>query len=637
MNYRNIFIISIFTTLLLFSPTNLRAQSYQEMDAELFAAEKRLWDEKLKPAYDTAWKEYSAGNYAKSVEEANKFLAYAPNAVGDLPVLRARALTPVNYGRNDLDSARARYDLTRTIENNPKDAWNYMYLGDLFLTQYKVFEANIQYNKALEIDPNSYWAVYGIAKSAFYARDYQGCVNAINKFTAHAEYKKQTDAWAYSRLGECYASLGDMTNAKQSFERAVAVQPGLKYSWAYLALSKDGYTCKKLGRDLPDKRFDEFVAWRRASFCPNSAINFPYYFAEDPNLAEFVNFYNAESYRLSNKVESADTLAYEDAKAFLKEARRLADEPKRTGKPLDEKTFNKTLELLNHAINIKSRNEQVLDEDVDVVARVMRAKLLLSHSDKQIQILAWREQMELSVIPKAELQMTYKESGLSKKPLYKNGADVNASLLRGIIYAQVKQNHRAALAEFDAAIKTLETVYVRTHFDVDAPIFAEPYRRKGDMLTQLGDTPGAVAAYNKAIAINPSDTEAKKGFETLSQMALSKGNTAEADAIREIRQTNQLNDILGKIFIAEQKFSATKSQINNMSDTGSKARASCEAIRNLLGVLHQVRGNLVMFSSSLQYGSKLWKITQSHIDATDSKIKQVNGPSGNCSDSGLYK
>lgn len=630
MRYRNILTILFVLAGVIFAPAGLRAQTYQEMDVELAAAEKKFWDANLNPAYEKASKEFNAGNYAQAAEEANKFLAFAPGAVGGLPQLRARAR--INLVPDGMNFQNARADLIRAIQHNPQDVWNQLYLGELYLKVQRGFEADRHFTKALAIDPNSYWALNGKSRAAFFARDFQGCVAAVTKLTAHAEYKKENDAWAYFRLGECYASLGDKANAKQNFERAIAVQPGLKGSWFYMAFLKDGYSCKKLGRKSPDQPFEKFTAILRSSYCPDSLpVLFDVDLEKDAGLRDFVLFYRAEFNRRINKSESSDTLGYEDAKIFLKEARYLDDRAKRSGKPMDEKTYNQILELLNHAISIKSRNDDALLEDVDVAARVMRAKLLLAHPDKQIKLLAWREQLELSNISKADLQMNYRAGVVAQRPLYKNGADVTSALLRGLVYSTVKENYRAALAEFDAAIKTLETVYVKPHFNTDAPVFAEPYWRKGDALARLGNVTGSANAYTQALAISPLNAEAKDGLKRLEENQLNSGKKADAAALRDLELLSRINEVSVRVLEAERSFNFTTSGLQNKPASMSRARELCDAVSAYLRALSAERGKLSRLESSIDRGGKLWEYYKTNLDNLDLKIQNVNRDSANCS------
>ncbi len=610
------------------------AQTYAEMDAEAASADKRLWESAfLDPIGKRFSAEFDAGNYARSIEEANKFLAFAPNAWGGIQLIRGRAhLELYKSAGHHLNMMKARADFLHTFRNKPDDVWTQIYLGELYLTAHRGFEANRQYDKALAIDPNAYWALYGKSRAAFFARDFQGCVAAATKLTAHAEYKKENDAWAYLRLGECYASLGDKANAKQNFERAIAVQPGLKDSWFYLAFQKDGYSCKKLGRNSPDKPFEKFTATLRSSYCPDSGpVLFDVDLEKDANLRDYVLFYKAEFNRRINKGESSDTLGYEDAKTYLKEARWIYDQATRSGKPLDEKTRNEILEYLNHAINIRSRNDDVLAEDVDVVARVMRAKLLLSHPDKQIQILAWRDQIELSNTTKADLQMKYGDGRVAHRPLYKNGADVTSAMLRGAVYSIVKQNHRAALAEFDAAIRTLETVYVKPRFDTDAPVFAEAYWRRGEALERLGNVFASAEAYVKALEISPSNAEAKVGLKRLEQKETSSGKTAQAAAIRQIELRSRVNEIISRVSEADRSFRFTSSSLANTPASPTRARQLCDAVGVYVRTLSAERGKLSALGSSIDRSSTLWQYYKTSLDNLDQKITNINNDSRGCS------
>ena len=618
----------------LFAPIVSLAQTYAEMDTEAAAADQRLWQSDfLDPIGKRVAAEFDAGNYERAIREANQFLAFAPNAWGGIQLIRGRAhLELYKKVGHLLDLMRARADFLHAIRNKPDDVWNQIYLGDLFLAAKRGFEANRQYDKALAIDPNSFHALNGKSEASFFARDYKGCVSAVTKLTAHAEYSKENDAWAYLRLGECYASLGDTANAKQNFERAVAVQPGLKGSWFYMAFLKDGYSCKKLGRKSPDKPFEKFTATLRSSYCPDSLpVLFDPDLEKDAGLRDFVLFYKAEFERRINNSESSDTLGYEDAKAFLREARWLHDQATRSGKPLVEKTRNEILEYLNHAINIKSRNDDVLAEDVDVVARVMRAKLLLSHPDKQIRLLAWGDQIELSNIPKADLQMNYAGGRVAQRPLYKNGADVNSAMLRGMVYSAVKENHRAALAEFDGAIRTLETVYVKPNFTTDAPIFAEVYQRRGEVLERLGNVTASAEAYVKALEISPSNADAKDGLKRLEQSQANSGKTANAAALGQLELRSRVNEISERVSEAERSFNFTASSLQNKPASIGRARELCNAVSAYLRALSAERGKLSALGSSIDRSSKLWQNYKTNLDNLDLKIRNVSQVSASCS------
>lgn len=230
MIFRNLAAVIFVFIFVLFAPVGAFAQTYQEMDAEAVAADQRLWKSTfLDPIGKRFSAEFDAGNYAKAIEEANKFLAYAPNAFGGIQVIRGRAhleLFKSNGSHKDFMNARA--DFAFAIQKKPDDVWNQIYLGELFLANHNGFGANRRFSKALAIDPNSFQALNGKATSAYFARDLQGCVSSIKSLMADAEYQKQNDAWSHLRLGQCYASLGDKTNAAENFERAVTLQPVLE-------------------------------------------------------------------------------------------------------------------------------------------------------------------------------------------------------------------------------------------------------------------------------------------------------------------------------------------------------------------------------------------------------------------------
>ena len=62
----------------IFAPAGLRAQTYQEMDVELAAAEKKFWDANLNPAYEKALRKFNAGNYENKTFAVKDFLFLEP-------------------------------------------------------------------------------------------------------------------------------------------------------------------------------------------------------------------------------------------------------------------------------------------------------------------------------------------------------------------------------------------------------------------------------------------------------------------------------------------------------------------------------------------------------------------------------
>ena len=614
INLTLIFLLSFF----LFAPAGSMAQTYQEMDAEAGAAAQRLWGGAfLDPIGKKVAAEFDAGNYEKAIEEANKFLAYAPEAYGGIQLNRGRAHFALYTSTGDTKHfTKARADFLYAIQNKPEDVWNRLLLADLYFAAKLGLEADREYSKALAMDPASLPALRGKAAAAYYARDMQGCVNAIKGVMAHPEYKKDNDAWYHLRLGQCYASLGDKANARQNFEKAVAMQPGWKASWVYMAFAKDGYTCKPAGRKSPEKPFDRYVHDLRAYQCPGGgAISLFTVEKEDPNLRDDGLFHETEFKRVVNQAGYPESLTYENARWYYDDAIFWLESARRRGKSIEMKARNEFLEVLNHALNIKdgvSRDRNALD--YSILARYERAKLLLGHPDKQIKLLAWKEQAILSNIPAAEY---------AGKPVANNGADVKTRIIRGRVYSEVKNNERAAVAEFDAAIGILKSNYGKGAITADAQVMAEPYWRKGDALTKLGEVDKAAVAYADSLQINPINPDATAGLERLRISPQVSANSAASAKVYEIEMAARINETAARANKAYSTFQAS-------TGSGRTLKQKCDATSTFYSALANERGKLISLGGNIAHGTKLREHYTNTLNSIDNAMKLANSGLSAC-------
>ncbi|MCC7306607.1 MAG: tetratricopeptide repeat protein [Acidobacteria bacterium] len=596
----------------------LHAQSYQEMDAEAAAASERLWDSAfLDPIAKKVATEFDAGNFENAVEEANKFLAYAPDAIGGIQLNRGRAHFALYTSTGDTKHfTKARADFLYAILNKPEDVWNRLLLGHLYFAAKLGLEADREYSKALAMDPASLSALRGKAAAAYYARDMQGCVNAIKGVMAHPEYKKDNDAWYHFRLGQCYAVLGDKANAKQNFEKAVAMEPGWKSSWPYMAFAKDGYTCKPAGRKSPDKPFDRYVHDLRAYHCPGGgAISLFIAEKEDPNPGDDGLFHETEFKRVVNQAGYPESLTYGNGEMLYNDAIFWLESARRRGKSIDMKARNEFLEVLNHALNIKdgvSRDRNA--PDYRILARYERAKLLLGHPDKQIKLLAWKDQVVLSNIPAAEV---------AGKPVANNGADVKTRIIRGRMYAEVKDNQRAAVAEFDAAINILRSNYGKDSITADAPIMAELYWRNGDALAKLGEVDKAAIAYADSLQVSPINPDAIAGLERLRISPQVSANRTAANKVYEIEQMARINEIAAQANKAYSTFQAS-------TGSGRTLKQKCDATSIFYGKLADERGKLISLGGNIAHGTKLREHYTNTLNSIDNAMKLANSGLSAC-------
>lgn len=590
------------------------AQTYQEMDAEAGAAAQRLWDKTfLDPIAKKVATAFDAGNFENAVEEANKFLAYAPEAYGGIQLNRGRAHFALYTSTGDTKHfTKARADFLYAIQNKPEDVWNRLLLADLYFAAKLGLEADREYSKALAMDPASLPALRGKAAAAYYARDMQGCVNAIKGVMAHPEYKKDNDAWYHLRLGQCYASLGDKANARQNFEKAVAMQPGWKASWVYMAFAKDGYTCKPAGRKSPEKPFDRYVHDLRAYQCPGGgAISLFTVEKEDPNLRDDGLFHETEFKRVVNQAGYPESLTYENARWYYDDAIFWLESARRRGKSIEMKARNEFLEVLNHALNIKdgvSRDRNALD--YSILARYERAKLLLGHPDKQIKLLAWKEQAILSNIPAAEY---------AGKPVANNGADVKTRIIRGRVYSEVKGNHRAAVQEFDAAANILKTAYGTTATATDAPLRAEILWRKGDALVHLGEVDQAAVALLDSLKIIPINPDAIEGLERLRVSPSVSENPAAAAKAYEFVMMARINAVSVRVNQAYAELATYRGK-----------SALCSSARTFNDIVTKEHGKLTSLAGSIRYGTKVGEHYTNTLNEVENVLKAASSGLSRC-------
>lgn len=623
MHLRFDLVLTLLLLYVLFAPAAGLAQTYQEMDAEAKAANDWVWsDALLGKVGKRVVEEFDAGNYENAIEEGNRFLAYAPAAYGGVQLNRGRAhLELFRRSGDNKHFARARADFHFAIQQKPGAAQYYIYLGDLYFAAKRGFEADREYSKALAIDPRSLGALNGKAAAAYFARDLQGCVNAIKGVMTHPDYKRDNDPLLTLRMAQCYASLGDKTNAKVNFEKAVSLRPEWKGSWVYMAFAKDGYTCKRAGRGSgPEKPFEKYVYYLRSYNCPDGGgaiSSFAIFEQEHPNLRDDGLFHESEFKRKEMGYEYLDSLGikdveylYNDARFWLESARN-----RNKGRSLPIKDYHEILEVLNHAININvGGSDSEIDNDFGVLARYERAKLLLGQSDKRLKLLAWIEQAILSNLAKEKYV---------GKPVSANGADVKARVMRGRLYSEVKGNLRAAVAEFDAAIDILKTSYKTPRLSADSPHFAEPYWRKGDLLTQLGDVDKAAEAFVESLSISPINQEAIAGLERLLISPSVSANRGAASKVNDILMGARINEIVAK---------ANKGYADFLARTGSNTtlKQKCSASQTYLGTLTDLRGQLTSRGGSISHGTKLREHHTNAVSSIDNAIRLIRNGLGAC-------
>lgn len=448
-------------TCMLLAQTGLQAQTYQEMDAEAYRVRDAFWEANYQPMYQAAAKEFNAGNYERTIAELNRFLAYLPDTAEHL-ALRARAYAELFKKRippassnfsNNFESVlptfrRAQEDFLHAIELNPQNKSYEAYFGWLLYSAGYAAEAVAHFDKALALDAQYVLALKGKANSMYFTGDFRGCVEAVNKYTAHAEFPKQDEAWAYFRLGECYASLGDKPNAKLNFEKSLALQPGWAGSWLYRAFLNDSYKCQK-PKNLPSDDFERFAHLLGRSLCPQptGVGSLAYYETEDENLKFYGMMHRTADKKLSGNYTPSDRNA------------RIVYYDSIEGSKAQSLDFFAKLEDAHRSIYNKPTG-----------GRSLPIKLILENAPDELKMLAWAEQAKIQ--DKENIFIAHK--------------------YRGRIYAELKKNYQAASKEYAYAATLGWTDY-------------ELFLLKGRTHLHLGEPEAALEAFEKSLEFTPKN------------------------------------------------------------------------------------------------------------------------------------
>jgi tetratricopeptide (TPR) repeat protein len=188
---------------------NRRPQAYQALD-EVF---------KREPKNELALLE--KGRFLLSDEKPTEALAQANLAVTGNPksvpghYLRGIALQAA--GDND-EAIKA---FQQVLQLNPSAVPAQIQLGDLFLTRGDAAAAAEMLGQAVKNQPQSFLAHLLLAKSLLRIRD-------VNRAEAEATALAKLDARSadvQAVLGDIYIAKGDLSRAKESYSRALAIQP----------------------------------------------------------------------------------------------------------------------------------------------------------------------------------------------------------------------------------------------------------------------------------------------------------------------------------------------------------------------------------------------------------------------------
>lgn len=541
MNYRNLFTIFVLLTCMLLAPAGLRAQTYQEMDAEAYRVRDSFWQTNYQPMYAAAAKEFNAGNYEQAIAATNRFLAYIPDAAEFL-ALRGRAYNLLFQERippassnfsNSFENImplfrRGQEDFLRAIELDPKNKSYEANFGWLLYRAGYAAEAVAHFDKALALDPQYWLALNGKANAVYFTGDFRGCVEAVGKYMTHAEFPKEDEVWTRFRLGECYASLGDKANAKQNYERAIALQPGLEKSWLYLAFLKDSYKCQK-PKNLPSDNFESFAHLLGRSLCPQPTGigSLAYYEAQDENLKFYGMMHLRADKKLSGNYIPGDRnagIVYYDSIE---------------GSKAGTVDFLTKLEDAHRSIYNRPKS-----------GRSLPLKLILEYAPDALKMLAWAEQAKIQ--DKENIFIAHK--------------------YRGRIYSELKKNYQAASKEYAYAATLGWTDY-------------ELFLLKGRTHLQLGEPEAAYEAFQKALEFTPRNpivhAELKQFATNYPQFAnrVNQGTAnavgqaaKQAEASQESALITEYNNLAKRIPDLERQQRGIERKVSDYMNAGAAAR-----------------------------------------------------------------
>jgi len=146
---------------------------------------------------------------------------------------------------------------------NPKDHVGYNNLGLALEWQNKLFEAEIQYKKSLEIDPSYQISLHNMAVVLTKQRKYSEALQQFEKIIVAED--EESLASAYSSYGYLKFLLGKPEEAIESFEKAIDKDSNLSLPYFNKALVLYCLGKQELFAEMFKKAFERFASsqgWR---------------------------------------------------------------------------------------------------------------------------------------------------------------------------------------------------------------------------------------------------------------------------------------------------------------------------------------------------------------------------------------
>lgn len=166
-------------------------------------------------------------------------------------------------------------------------------IGIKLLQEGRAADALPYLQAAVKINRESYLYRLNAGRAAQFSENYQPCIENLTE-AMRLRPKEQTEQAFYLWRAECYAELGNQTEAARDFAKAVELQPGLKLAYSTRIFYDTGNVC----RGSADSKYREAEAFYNA--------NKIYEAYRDLYVALKCDAKHLPSLKLRLKIESAD-------------------------------------------------------------------------------------------------------------------------------------------------------------------------------------------------------------------------------------------------------------------------------------------------------------------------------------------
>ena len=198
----------------------------------------------IKPNYPEAYNNlglvyFQKQGFEKARKHFKKAILHKPHFISPYVNLATLALSEKDY-------SRAEEILNESLAFGEKEE-TYLCFGNIFLAKKEYDKARESFQKAMELNPQSWEAYYSLGNVWFYQKEYQKAIlfyEKAKRFNPH-------HCDVYLNTGMAYYYLEDMDNAQRWLEKAKEIDP--KRSDVRAILEKVFYRTKGLKSSVPEE------------------------------------------------------------------------------------------------------------------------------------------------------------------------------------------------------------------------------------------------------------------------------------------------------------------------------------------------------------------------------------------------